>query len=93
VIHPSGLFSDAEGSENEIKDVVGGGCAGDFIEGAQGVVEVEQQHFVRHSGGNRVRGGVQGGKRIADKLLMADAGKKPAFQLGCRVAADARQDS
>jgi len=40
------LFSNAEGAENEAEDVVGSGGAGNFVERAQGVVEVEQQHLV-----------------------------------------------
>ena len=43
------LFSDAEGTEDQVENVVGGGGAGDFVERAQGCVEIEQEHLVRHS--------------------------------------------
>ena len=45
-----GLFSDAEGGEDQAEDVVGGGGAGDLVQWAERVVEIEQQHFVnRHA--------------------------------------------
>ena len=34
------LFSDAEGRKDSIEDVVGGGGAGDFVEGTKHVVEI-----------------------------------------------------
>src|SRR5271165_2793903 len=40
------LLSDAEGAEDQVEDVVGGGGAGNGVEGAEGAVEIEQQHFV-----------------------------------------------
>ena len=40
------LFSHAKGFEDDIEDVVGVGGAGDEVEGAQRVVEVQQEHFV-----------------------------------------------
>ena len=42
-----GLLTDAKCTENQVEDVVGGGGAGDFVERAERVVEIEQQHFVR----------------------------------------------
>ena len=41
------LLADAEAGEDEIQDVVGGGLAGDGIERAQRLVQVEQDHLVR----------------------------------------------
>ena len=59
---PAELFSDAEGRENAIEDVVRGGLAGDGVEGMERAVEIEQQHFVRdvfvdgYSGGSKRTG-------------------------------------
>jgi hypothetical protein len=50
------LLSDAEGAEDQVEDVVGGGGAGDFVEGAEGVVEIEEEHFVGDAGGDGVAG-------------------------------------
>ena len=46
------LFSDAEGGEDEAEDVVGGGGAGEGVEGAEGGVEIEQKHLVRDAVGD-----------------------------------------
>jgi hypothetical protein len=40
------LFSNAERAEDEVQDVVRGSGSGNLIEGPQGVVEIEKQHFV-----------------------------------------------
>lgn len=40
------LLADAEGGEDAVEDVVGGGGAGEGVEGAEGFVEVEEEHFV-----------------------------------------------
>jgi len=40
------LLSDAETTEDQIQDVVGGGGAGDFIECFQCVVQVKQDHLM-----------------------------------------------
>ena len=53
------LFSDAEGAEDQIEDVIGGGGAGDFVEGAEGSVEIEQEHLVGDSAGYRIGRGVE----------------------------------
>jgi hypothetical protein len=39
-------LSDAEGTKDEVEDVVGSGGTGDFVEGAQGCVKIEEQHLV-----------------------------------------------
>ena len=57
----STLFSDAEGAEDEVENVVGGGGSGDFVERAQGGVEVEEQHLVRDFAGDGYGRGVQSG--------------------------------
>ena len=41
------LFSDAEGTEDQIKDVIGGGLAGERVKGPESTVEIEQDHLVR----------------------------------------------
>ena len=45
-----GLLADAEFAEDEVEDVVGGGGAGEGIEGAEGFVEIEQDHLVGDRG-------------------------------------------
>src|SRR5208282_4789239 len=87
------LLSDAEGAEDQVKDVVGGGGAGDFVERAQGRVQIEQEHLVRHSSRDGSARGVERGERVGDQLLMPDAGKKAALQLVGGVSADVVQDS
>ncbi len=47
------LLADAEGGEDAVEDVVGGGGAGDGVDGLEGGVEVEQQHFVGDAGQGR----------------------------------------
>ena len=54
------LLSNAEGAEDQIEDVVGGGGAGDGIERPQGVVEIEQQHLVRDLGRDGDSRGIEG---------------------------------
>ena len=45
------LLSDAEGAEDKVQDIVAGGGAGDFVERAQGSVEIEEEHLVGDLGG------------------------------------------
>jgi hypothetical protein len=40
------LFSDAEGREDEIENVVRGGLAGEGIESPEGAIKIQQDHFV-----------------------------------------------
>ena len=53
------LLPDAELAEDQVEDVVGGGGAGDGIEGAESAVEIEQQHFVRDFRVYGTAGGVE----------------------------------
>jgi hypothetical protein len=53
------LLSDAEGAEDQVEDVIGGGGAGDGIEGPESVIEIEQQHFVRNFRGHGAGGGFE----------------------------------
>ncbi len=41
-------FSDAKRAENQVEDIVRGGCPSNGIEGSESIVEIEQQHFMRH---------------------------------------------
>ncbi len=69
------LLPDAEGGEDEVEDVVGGGFAGEVVEVAQRGVEVEQEHLV---GDALVDRGGCCGKRIecsADGLMLAQVGE------------------
>ena len=56
------LFSNAEGTENQVQDVIGGGCSRDRVEGPKPVVKIEQQHFVRDFTGHRGGGGIERGQ-------------------------------
>ena len=60
------LLSDAEGAEDQVKDVVGGSCAGDFVKGTEGSVEIEQEHLVGDSADYGVGRGVERGERVVD---------------------------
>lgn len=41
-----GLLADAEFAEDEVEDVVAGGGTGEGVEGAEGLVEVQEDHFM-----------------------------------------------
>src|ERR1700687_3198875 len=86
------LLSDAEGAEDQVEDIVGGGGAGDFVERAQGSVEVEQEHLVWDSGGYGVGGGVERGERVGDEFLVAHAGQEAGFELDGGVSGDVGED-
>src|ERR1035441_3048055 len=47
------LLSNAERAEDQVQDVVGGGGAGDVVQGTQRAVEIQQHHLVRCFHGNR----------------------------------------
>ena len=53
----STLLSDAESSKDQVQDVVGGGDAGDFVERAEGSVEIKEEHLVGDAGGYGVGSG------------------------------------
>src|SRR6266536_1809867 len=73
------LLSDAERAKDQVENVVGGGGAGDFVERAEGVVEVEEKHLVGDASGNGVGGAVQSGERVGDQFVVADVGEKSGF--------------
>src|SRR5579862_8079695 len=60
------LLPDAERAEDQIQDVVGRGRAGDGIERAQRVIEVEQQHLVRNIPCHSFGSSVERQQRILD---------------------------
>ena len=48
------LLPDAERGEDAIQDIVGGGRAGDRVDGPQRGIKIQQQHLVRDAAGSRV---------------------------------------
>src|SRR2546422_197231 len=75
------LFPHAKVRENKLKQVVHVGCARNGVEGAEGVIEVEEQHLVRHLGGSGLAGPVEAGERLLDELLMAQVGDELTAKL------------
>jgi hypothetical protein len=75
------LFSYAESAKDEVEDVVTGGSTGNFIDRAQGSVEIEQEHFVRDPGRNGFHGGIQRNEGVMDELLVSHVCKKAGFLL------------
>jgi hypothetical protein len=66
------LLADAEGAEDAGEDVVGGGGAGEGVEGAEGSVEVEQEDLVGQGGCVGVRCGVEGFEGVGEVLVLAE---------------------
>src|SRR5579863_896590 len=86
------LFSNAEGTKNQVQNVIGSRGAGDGIKRTKGVVEIEQQHFVWHSSGHSIRGSAKCGKRFLHQPLMTDVGQKTRLDVGGGAAADVAQN-
>src|ERR1700739_5052159 len=86
------LLADAEGAKNQVQDVVRGGRAGDFIEWAEGAVEVEEEHFVRDTRGNGIACGREGGKRVTNEFLVANIGQETGFDLRAAFSAHMLED-
>src|ERR1700674_5514407 len=86
------LFSNAERAEDQIQNVVGGCGSRNLIERPQGVVEIEQKHFV----GNFVLDGYPGygqrSERFSDPFLMAQVSEESSFGLGAGFSSDVTQD-
>src|SRR5215467_1463779 len=74
-------FPNAERAEDQVQDVVVGRCAGDLIERAQSVVEIEQQHLMRNSLFDSIFRCVECGERIFDHPVMADIREKSSLCL------------
>lgn len=85
------LFSDAEGGEDQVEDVVGGGLAGQGVEGPKGAVEVEQDHLVGDAGVVGAASVFEGGAGGDDGLLLAEVGEEAGF--GCGSAGGELKDS
>src|SRR5579875_3181729 len=83
------LLADAEGGEDEIQDVVGGGFTGKRIQMAQGGVEVEQQHLMGNLFGNRLLRRGQALQGCRHRLVMANAGKHGVFAISAGMADEA----
>ena len=69
------LFSDAEGGEDQIEDVVWSGLAGERIEGPKSAVKVEQDHLMWNPAGVRLRRVIDPGQSGGHRLVMAQAGQ------------------
>ena len=73
---PLSSFPDAEGREDVGQDVFDGGLAGDGVERAERVVEIEQEHLVRDSVGKAAAGGGEGVERLPQQTLLPDVGQE-----------------
>ena len=73
------LLPDAEGREDEVEDVVGGGLAGEGVEGPEGAIEVEQDHLVGDAGVVCEAAVFESGARDDDGLLLAEVGEEAGF--------------
>src|SRR5581483_3365830 len=89
----SSSLSNAEAAEDQVQDVVGGRRAGDFVEGLQSGVEIQQDHLV----GDAVVGGscrsLQGGYSILHQLLMPGVGEKSRLAACARFTGNVMQNS
>jgi hypothetical protein len=86
------LFSDAETAEDQVQDIVGSGGAGNFVQRAEGVVEVEQEHFVGHFVLHGGLSSAQGCERILHQLLVAEVGQEACIGLSAGVSTDVAKD-
>ena len=66
-----GLFSDAEGGEDDAEEVFGVGVADDFAEGFEGEAEVEGDEFWGGVGGEGGEGGGEGGVGAGEAGVVA----------------------
>ena len=79
---PERLLSDAEGGEDEVEDVVGGGGAGEGVEAAEGFVEVEEEDLVGELGCDGGAGGFEAGEGGLDGGVLAQGGEGGGFGRG-----------
>ena len=75
-----------------MEDVVGGGGAGEGVEGAEGGVEVEQEHFVGNAVLDGDACGGEGAERLGDGLMLAEVGEQGGFAGGGAGAGDCGDD-
>ncbi len=86
------LFSDAKRAENQIEYVISSRGAGDLIERSEGVIEVQQEHFVGNLRCHGVAGSIECDERVRDQLLMAYVSEKAGFLLDGSFTASVFQD-
>jgi hypothetical protein len=86
------LLSDAEAAENQVEDVVIGGCAGDLVERTERTVEIEQKHLVRNAVVDGGLGGVEGGQGITHQGLMTRIRQESGFGGGPGVSGYVAED-
>src|SRR2546427_10316575 len=80
------LLSDAEGAENEVEDVVGGGGTGDLVQRTERVVEIKQKHLVGNLVRHRGPGGGEGDQSILHQSLVTGTGQEAALSLHAPLA-------
>src|SRR6185437_16586576 len=81
------LLSDAEGTEDKVKDVIRRGGAGKRIEALQGFVEIQKEHLVRDGRGYGPAGAGKSCERRGDRLLLPQV-----RQQSCIGSRSARSD-
>src|ERR1700674_967999 len=86
------LFSNAERAEDQIQNVVGGCGSRNLIEWPQGVVEIEQEHFVGDFVLDGYPGCGQRSERFSNPFLMAQVGEESSFGLGAGFSTDVTQN-
>jgi hypothetical protein len=73
------LLADAEGGKNQVEDVVAGGLAGEGVEGPEGAIKVDQNHFVGNVAGVGLRCIRERCAGSGDGLLVSEAREKAGF--------------
>src|ERR1700739_1405847 len=86
------LLPNAEGTEDEVQNVVGGSRTRNCIQRPQRLVKIEQQHLVRDLFPYRDLRRLQRGERILDQSLMSYVGQKPGLRMRASVSANVPQD-
>src|SRR5258705_4710823 len=88
----SALFSNTEGAENQIEDVICSSRARNLIKLAHRVVQVEQDHCVGYFVANGCLAGIERSDCFPDQCLMPQAGNEARFRLHASVSADVTQN-
>ena len=89
---PVESLPDAERREDAVQDVVGGGRAGDGVDGPQRGVEIEQQHLVRDVAAAAPRAFSRYPSDSRRELLVAQAGDEAGFLFAPRAGRDRSKD-
>lgn len=87
------LLADAEGGEDTVEDVVGGGGSGDGIDWPQGGVEIEQQHLVRDTDFYCGTRGLESLQRVFEAALVAEAGDETVLLFDDAFGGDGFKDA